>query len=105
MPLLSKPMVSASRHHYLDTAYPARVAHPIQESNMERQQSESPAAKAGQLLTVNEAAELLSLSPKTLNKDRCVKSMNVPFVRLGRAIRYRRCDLEKFIADCVVTAQ
>jgi excisionase family DNA binding protein len=50
-----------------------------------------------QLLTESEAASLLTLSVKTLRNWR-VSGKGPRFVRLsGRAIRYRRSDLEAFI--------
>lgn len=59
-------------------------------------------SKVGTLLTTNEAAYLLLLSPKTLDKDRCTRELGIPFVKIGRSVRYRRSDLEKFIAERVV---
>ena len=54
------------------------------------------------LLRNDEAAKFLNLSEKTLNKDRCTREIGIPFVKLGRAVRYRVSDLEKFIAERVV---
>lgn len=53
------------------------------------------------MLTVQAAAEYLALSPETLNADRWRGTLGIPYVRLGRAIRYRTEDLEGFLADHV----
>lgn len=52
------------------------------------------------LCTPAEAAELLKLSVKTLANSRSgYNSINIPFVKLGRAVRYRRSDLLRYIED------
>ena len=51
------------------------------------------------LLTSAEAAKYLGLAEGTLIKERCTRTMRIPFVRIGRAVRYRREDLDKFIVD------
>ncbi|WP_431307155.1 helix-turn-helix domain-containing protein [Acidithiobacillus acidisediminis] len=51
------------------------------------------------LLTTRDAAAYLRLSESWLNKDR-VLTGRIPFVRIGRAVRYRQHDLEQFIAQC-----
>ncbi|MCX7012125.1 MAG: helix-turn-helix domain-containing protein [Candidatus Sumerlaeota bacterium] len=51
----------------------------------------------GKLRTTREAAEILGLSPPTLETWRTRKSDGPRFVRLGRAIRYRPEDLAIFI--------
>ena len=48
------------------------------------------------LLLTGEAAFLAGLSPRTLEKLRVVGG-GCPFVRLGRATRYRRRDLVEWI--------
>ncbi len=54
--------------------------------------------EADELLDIHEAAKLLALKPATLR--RWTFTRRVPFVKLGlRSVRYRRADLEKFIAD------
>jgi predicted DNA-binding transcriptional regulator AlpA len=56
------------------------------------------------LLNTHHAAQLLGLSPATLNTWRSKRGrisrdgMNGPqFMRMGRTIRYRRCDLNAWI--------
>lgn len=55
------------------------------------------------LLDTDQAASILGFAPKTLAKDRCTREIGIPFVKLGRSCRYRLSDLEKFIADRVVS--
>jgi excisionase family DNA binding protein len=43
-------------------------------------------------LTEKEAARLISVSNRTLQAWRC-RNAGPPFVRMGRAIRYHRCEL------------
>ena len=47
-------------------------------------------------LTVQEAAEFLGLSYKTLNKWRLLGMDGPPYHRFGTAIRYRRDDLTEW---------
>ena len=55
------------------------------------------------LLTEKEAAEFLNVSPGTLSVVRCTRRRpQLAYVRVGRAIRYRLSDLEKFLSDRTV---
>jgi excisionase family DNA binding protein len=53
------------------------------------------AISADSLLTVVEGAQFLSISVSTLYG--WVYQRRIPFVKIGRALRFRRCDLEKFV--------
>ena len=48
--------------------------------------------------TTQQAAEYLSLSPNTLNRWRW-SGDGPDFCRFGRAVRYRRADLDDWIAE------
>jgi excisionase family DNA binding protein len=50
-----------------------------------------------QLLSVDSAAELLSVSPKTVR--RMLTRGTLPHCRLGRLVRIQRADLERYIAS------
>lgn len=52
------------------------------------------------LITEAECARLLHCSEKTLARMR--KAKTIPFVPMGRAIRYSRSAIEQFIADTQV---
>ena len=62
----------------------------------------SPKVTATELMKNEDAAAYLGLSEKTLNTDRCTRAIGIPFVKMGRSVRYRLSDLEKFVADRVV---
>lgn len=50
--------------------------------------------QAGQdLLDERAAAELLTVSPGTLSVWRSTGRYNLPFLKVGRKVRYRRADL------------
>ena len=49
------------------------------------------------LLTPQEAAAYRRASPSTLTKERCAGG-GPPFVKMGRSVRYRRSDLDNWIA-------
>lgn len=50
------------------------------------------------LLDENAAAAVLSLSPKTLRKWRCLGG-GPAFVKLGAAVRYERAALDAWVAE------
>lgn len=54
------------------------------------------------LWTELETAAYLNLKPETLATWRCTARYPLPFVRLGRAIRYRPVDVERFLAERTV---
>ena len=45
-----------------------------------------------------QAGEYLNTPPTSLVTWRCTKRVNIPFVRIGGNIRYKRSDLDAFIA-------
>ena len=61
-------------------------------------------AAVSDLLDEKEAADFLKLASNTLSVWRSTKRYPLPYVRVGRCVRYRRADLEKFIAENTVTA-
>jgi excisionase family DNA binding protein len=52
------------------------------------------------LLTIEEAAEALSLSPHTIRS--WVKGRRIEFVRLGRSIRIRRTEVDRVLREGTV---
>jgi len=57
------------------------------------------------LLTQQEAATYLGTSVGTLNVWRHLGRNNIPFVRFGRSIRYRKEDLDAWIAEHLENAR
>jgi len=66
---------------------------------------ESPvtAKRATQLVNVNEAAQFLAVSPSTLYG--WVWQRRIPFVKVGRAVRFDMADLERFISQNRIRAR
>lgn len=54
------------------------------------------------LLNEDEAAQILTVEPQTLAVWRSTGRYNLPFIRMGRLIRYRRADLEAWLESRVV---
>jgi excisionase family DNA binding protein len=54
-----------------------------------------------ELLTVQEVADLIGLSVETLNQWRS-QGLHMPYIKLGKAIRYLRKDVELYILSCRV---
>lgn len=49
------------------------------------------------LMDTTKAAEYLGISPTTLTTWRCTRQVDVPFVKVGRVIRYTEADLGRFV--------
>ncbi|WP_286830219.1 MULTISPECIES: helix-turn-helix domain-containing protein [Kordiimonas] len=52
----------------------------------------------GDMLTTQDAAQYLGLAPATLNKWRVYRT-GPGFLKLGRAVRYRRADLDDYLSS------
>ncbi len=50
------------------------------------------------LLTPEDVAALLSVTPHTFAVWRCSTRYNLPYVKVGSAVRYRPADIEAFIS-------
>ncbi len=57
------------------------------------------------LLTRQQAAEYLGITPRTLAVWACTKRYNLPFVKIGRLVKYRRAELDAFIARRTISNQ
>lgn len=55
--------------------------------------------KDDSLLDRKTAAKYLRVSPGTLAVWDCTKRYNLEPIKIGRAVRYRRSSLDKFIED------
>ena len=58
-----------------------------------------PIVKSPTLLTPSEAADLLGVREQTLAVWRCTGRHELPFVKVGRRVKYRASDLEKWLLD------
>jgi excisionase family DNA binding protein len=54
--------------------------------------------KHEKLLNDREAAEYLNLGVQTLRDWRCTGRVDLPYIKLGGAVRYTLEDLEAFVA-------
>ncbi len=54
------------------------------------------------LLTIEEAAERLGVTPRMIR--RLTTSRRLPFVKVGRLVRFREVDLAEFVEACTVPA-
>ena len=54
------------------------------------------------LLTEAEAADYLSVEPQTLCTWRCTRRYNLPYIKVGRLVRYRPEDVEAFLESRTV---
>jgi len=56
------------------------------------------------LLTPTEAADFLQIEKQTLAVWRCNARYGLPFLRVGRSVRYSRAALERWLASRTVGA-
>jgi predicted DNA-binding transcriptional regulator AlpA len=63
-----------------------------------------PEQQLQQLLSEIETAKQISVSPLTLQQWRHHKRYGLPFVRVGRLIRYRQIDIDNWVASRTVAA-
>lgn len=50
-----------------------------------------------ELLDENQAAKTIDVTPGTLSVWRSTGRYNLPFIKVGRKVRYRRADLEDWL--------
>lgn len=62
------------------------------------------AVLSSDLLTRDQAAEYLGLAPQTLAVWATTGRHSLPYCKVGRAVRYRLSDLEKWLRARTVTA-
>lgn len=58
---------------------------------------ESIKVQSDVLLTEKEASAYLGVRPGTLAVWRCVRRYPLPFIKVGRLVRYSRRDLDRFV--------
>jgi excisionase family DNA binding protein len=52
---------------------------------------------APEMMVAQEAAEYLGVKASTLATWRCTRRHPLPFVKVGKKVRYRKSDLDKFL--------
>jgi excisionase family DNA binding protein len=66
---------------------------------MTKENLETLLKRGADLLDEKAAADLLDLSPGTLSVWRSTGRYAIPFVKIGRNVRYRRADLDAWLAQ------
>jgi excisionase family DNA binding protein len=60
--------------------------------------------KANGLMTNEEAAAYLGVTPRTLEVWRCTKRHNIAYIKVGRLVKYTKKSLDNFLASRTVGA-
>lgn len=68
-------------------------------------QAEKSSTRTPDLLSREEAARYLGVSASTLAIWKCTGRYNLPCVKIGRLVKYRRSDLDEFIAERVIAGE
>jgi excisionase family DNA binding protein len=74
-----------------------RSQEPILPPALSGRERELSAHTHSKLLNPPEAAEFLGISKITLAGWRCSKRYSLPYIKVGRLVRYRRSDLVEFL--------
>jgi excisionase family DNA binding protein len=69
----------------------------LMEMNMKKTESFSDIFQPTDLLSRKQAAAYLGVTVRTLAVWACVKRYNLPYVKMGRLVKYRRSALDSFI--------
>jgi excisionase family DNA binding protein len=62
-----------------------------------------PLLNPPEFLDTEQAAKYLGIERQTLAAWRCLRRYRLPFARIGRSVRYKRSDLDRFIASRTIT--
>jgi excisionase family DNA binding protein len=71
---------------------------------MKEENSFGAASRCPELLSRKEAAAYLGVAKQTLAIWACTRRYDLNYVKIGKLVKYRRVDLDKFIADNLRTA-
>jgi excisionase family DNA binding protein len=52
-----------------------------------------------------DAAEYIGVTPRTLEVWRCTKRYQIPFIKVGRLVKYRKSALDAFLESRTVGAE
>jgi hypothetical protein len=73
-------------------------AHESSRASFEIQRIDLDSIPVSQLLTPEQAAEILHVGPATLSVWRCTGRYALPYLKMGHKVFYRAGDLRAFIA-------
>jgi excisionase family DNA binding protein len=57
------------------------------------------------LISESQAAQILGVAPGTLSVWRCTRRYQIPFVKVGRSVRYSRKALQAWIDERTYTGE
>lgn len=60
--------------------------------------------QANSLLTNDDAAVYIGVTPRTLEVWRCTKRYIIPYIKVGRLVKYRQKSLDDFLMSRTVEA-
>jgi len=55
------------------------------------------------LLDTEQAAAHIGVTPRTLEVWRCVKRHTIPYIKVGRLVKYRQADLDAWLVSRTVS--
>ena len=58
-----------------------------------------------ELLNNDDSAEYLGVTPRTLEVWRCTKRYQIPFIKVGRLVRYRKSALDAFLESRTIGSE
>ena len=67
-------------------------------------QKGSPDSAGVDLIDEKQAAEVLDVVPGTLAVWRCTKRYKIPYIKIGRNVRYSRRALQEWLDSCTHNA-
>jgi excisionase family DNA binding protein len=62
-------------------------------------------AANGEILSNDDAAKYIGVTPRTLEVWRCTKRYQIPFIKVGRLVKYRKSALDAFLDSRTIGAE
>lgn len=62
----------------------------------------TPNPPKDEILGNTDAAEYIGVTPRTLEVWRCTKRYQIPFIKVGRLVKYRKSALDAFLESRTV---
>jgi len=65
----------------------------------------TPTPPKDDILGNTDAAKYIGVTPRTLEVWRCTKRYKIPFIKVGRLVKYRKSALDAFLESRTVSAE
>jgi len=65
----------------------------------------TPRLKNADLLNTEQAADYVGVTPHTLEVWRCVKRHAIPYIKVGRLVKYRSGDLDAWLVSRTIDGE